>query len=250
MTAAFHDHFSRHAPDYRAYRPNYPPELFAFLKSLVPHATRVWDCGTGSGQAAVALADHFPEVFATDASAEQVTHAEAHPRVTYVVAPAEKCPLPGASVDLVTVAQALHWFDLDRFYAEVRRVCRSGGVLAAWTYDLHSMGPELDPILNRLQHEFVGSYWPPERKLVSAGYRTIPFPFADIPAPQFVMAVRWTLGEVFGYMNTWSATKRFIRTNEFNPVERLTPEFAAAWGDPVERRTVSWAFHLRIGRVS
>ena len=250
MTAAFHDHFSGHAPDYRTYRPNYPPELFAYLKSLAPNAARVWDCGTGNGQAAVALAEHFPGVFATDASAEQIAQAEVHPRVTYAVAPAEKCPLPHGSVELVTVAQALHWFDFDPFYAEVRRVCKPGGVIAAWTYDLHSCWPEIDPILQRLQDEFVGPYWPPERKYVTASYRTIPFPFADVPAPPFAMTAEWTLAEMLGYMNTWSATKRFIQTHGFNPVERLTPEFAVMWGDPAGRRTVRWAFHTRIGRVT
>jgi ubiquinone/menaquinone biosynthesis C-methylase UbiE len=246
----FADHFSGHAPDYRTYRPSYPPELFAFLRSLVPHGERVWDCGTGNGQAAVALAEHFSEVFATDASEEQIKQAEPHRNVTYAVAPAEKCPLPDASVDLVTVAQALHWFDFTRFYAEVRRVCRPGGLLAAWSYDLHTVGPDLDPILARLQEEFVGPYWPPERVYVSERYRTIPFPFADVPPPAFTLTADWTLPQMIGYMNTWSATKRFINEHGFNPVERLTPEFAAAWGEPMCVRRIRWPLTLRIGRVS
>jgi SAM-dependent methyltransferase len=249
MAAGFKDHFSGHAADYRAFRPQYPPELFAFLASVVSAHRLVWDCGTGSGQAAVPLADHFARVLATDASAEQVKNADPHPRVEYAVAPAEACPLPPASTDLVTVAQALHWFDHPRFYAEVRRVSKPGGILAAWTYDLHSVNAALDPILARLQDEFVGPYWPPERAWVTAGYRTIPFPFEPVEAPAFDMTADWDLPTLLGYTNTWSALKRFEAARGFNPLDRLAPEMAAAWGDPAAVRTVRWSFYLRVGRV-
>ena len=249
MTTAFNDHFSGHAADYRAYRPTYPPELFTFLASLAPARDLVWDCGTGSGQAAVVLADHFARVFATDASAEQVKNARPRPNVEYAVAPAEACPLPDASADLVTVAQALHWFDLPRFYAEVRRVCKPGGALAVWSYDLHSVNAAVDPVLARLQDEFVGPYWPPERALVDAGYRTILFPFAEVPAPAFEMTATWDLPTLVGYMNTWSATKRFEAANGFNPLDRLAADFAAVWGDPATTCPVTWKLALRVGRV-
>ena len=203
-TPAFKDHFSGHATDYRAFRPAYPPEMFAFLAEAVPARDLVWDCGTGSGQAAVVLADHFARVYATDASAEQVKNAEQHPRVEYAVAPAEKCPLADHSANLVTVAQAIHWFDFDRFYAEVRRVTRPGGLLAVWTYDLHDVNPEVDVVLHRLQAEFVGPFWPPERKLVDAGYRTIPFPFPEVAAPRFEKTADWDWPRMAGYMGTWS----------------------------------------------
>ncbi len=248
MNTAFKDHFSGHAADYRAFRPTYPPELFELLAAVSPAKELAWDCGTGSGQAAVPLADHFAKVFATDASAEQVKNADPHPRVEYVVAPAEACPLPAASADLVTVAQALHWFDLDRFYAEVRRVGKPGAVLAVWTYDLHAVNAEVDPVLDRLQTEFVGPYWPPERALVDAGYRTIPFPFEELPATPFELTAEWDLPALVGYMNTWSATKRFQSAHGFNPVERLSEAFAAAWGDPPTVRTVRWKLALRLGR--
>lgn len=245
----FKDHFSGHAPDYRAFRPAYPPALFAFLASIVSPKGLAWDCGTGNGQAAIALAEHFSKVFATDASEEQIRQAEPHPRVEYAVAPAEHCPLPDGSVDLVTVAQALHWFDINQFNTEVKRVCHPGSVLAVWTYDLHSIDANLDPILNRLQTEFVGSYWPPERELVNAGYRTIPFPYEEIPVPRFEMTAEWDYHHFLGYMNTWSATKAFLRAKGFNPLERLAPEFTSAWGDPSTVRTVRWAFYVRVGRV-
>ena len=241
--STFKDHFSGHAADYRAFRPTYPPELFAFLAAVAPAHDLAWDCGTGSGQAAVPLAEYFPRVFATDASAEQVKNADPHPRVEYAVAPAEKCPLPDASADLVTVAQALHWFDFDKFYAEVRRVCRTGGFFAAWAYDFHDVNPDVDPVLARLQSEFVGPYWPPERVLVEAGYRTIPFPFEELPAPAFELtragsaAVDRLLEHVVGDEAVRGA-------HRFNPVERLAGAFAAAWGAPATVRTVRWKLAL------
>jgi hypothetical protein len=247
--SAFKDHFSGHAADYRAFRPTYPPELFEFLASTSPGRELVWDCGTGSGQAATALAEHFASVFATDASAEQVKNAEQHPRVNYAVATAESCPLPDASADLVTVAQALHWFDFDRFYSEVRRVGKRGALFAAWSYDFHSVNTDVDPILSRLETEYVGSYWPPERAYVDARYRTIPFPFPEVETPTFAMTVEWDLGTLLGYMNTWSAVKRFVQAHRFNPLERLEGEFAEAWVDPAIVRTIHWRLILRVGRV-
>lgn len=249
MTTTFKDHFSGHSDDYKAYRPAYPPELFAHLASLVSPDALVWDCGTGNGQAAVPLAECFARVFATDASAQQIRQAEPHPRVEYAVAPAEHCPLQDHSASLVTVAQALHWFDLGGFYKEVRRVGKTGGILAAWTYHLMSVNAAIDPILNRLENEFVGPYWPPERALVDAGYRTIPFPFEDMATPQFEMRADWDLNRVMGYINTWSSTKAFVRVNQFNPLEVLEPEFLEAWGNPSTTRTVRWQFFIRAGRI-
>jgi SAM-dependent methyltransferase len=245
----FKDYFSGHAADYQLFRPSYPPDLFAFLATLAPPDSLVWDCGTGNGQAALALAKSFAKVFATDASAQQIREAQPHPRIEYAVAPAERCPLADGSASLVTVAQAMHWFDLDKFYQEVKRVCRPGGVVAAWTYDLHSVNATIDPILHRLQTEFVGPYWPPERALVAAGYRTIPFPFGEVPTPHLVMSSDWDFRHFLGYMNTWSATKAFVKANGFNPLERLAPDLMAAWGDPATLRTVRYAFYIRVGRV-
>ena len=249
MSGPFKDHFSGHAGDYRLYRPAYPPGLFAFLTDTALAHDLAWDCGTGNGQAAVGLAEHFGKVIATDASAEQIANAEPHPRVEYRVAPAERSPLADRTADLVTVAQALHWFDRDRFYAEARRVAKPGGLLAVWTYDLHSVSPAVDVVLDRLQNEFVGPYWPPERVYVNAGYRTLPFPFPEVAAPAFEMTADWDLSRFVGYANTWSATKRFIQAHGFNPVDRLAADLTAAWGDPATVRTVRWAFHLKAGRV-
>lgn len=247
MTTEFKDHFSGHAADYRAFRPEYPPELFAFLASVAPTRELAWDCGTGSGQAAVGLAAHFAKVFATDASAEQVKHAEPHPRVEYAVAPAERCPLPDHVADLVTVAQALHWFDFDRFYAEVWRVCKPGGVFAATCYYAPGVNPVVDPVLRRWE-DFIRPYWTSERKWVDDGFRTIPFPFPEIPAPHFELTIETDLRGFLGYLGTWSAAKQYAKAHQADPLDRIAPEFAAGWGDPATVRTVRWDFALRLGR--
>lgn len=250
MNNGFQDHFSGHARDYRAFRPDYPPALFEFLASVTPGRQLVWDCGTGNGQAAVALAEHFQRVFATDASAEQIKNAEPNPRVEYAVAPAEQCPLPDGCADLVTVAQALHWFNHDRFYAEVCRVCVPRGLLAVWTYAFHSVGPEIDPVLEKLQAEFIRPYWPAERAFVDNGYRDIPFPFPELPAPAFEMTAQWDLPHLVGYMNTWSAVRQYEKKHASNPVGLLATELEHVWGHPEMVRTVRWRFHLRVGRVN
>lgn len=247
--SAFKDHFSGHSADYRAFRPDYPPELFAFLASVAPGRGLAWDCGTGNGQAALGLAEHFAKVFATDASAGQIREAEPHPRVEYAVAPAEKCPLPDGSVDLVTVAQALHWFDHDRFYAEVRRVCRPGGLIAATCYHEPSVGPEVDPVLRRWE-DFIRPYWTPERVWVDAGYRTVPFPFPEVDVPRFEVSIESDLPRLLGYLGTWSATKQYVQAHGGDPLERFRSEFAAAWGDPGVVRTLRWAFTVRVGWVN
>jgi SAM-dependent methyltransferase len=248
MSPEFKDHFSGHAAEYREFRPAYPPELFAFLASASPGRELAWDCGTGNGQAAVGLAAHFAKVFATDASPQQLAAAERHPRVEYAVAQAEKCPLQDGCVDLVTVAQALHWFDHDRFYAEVRRVTRPGGLLAATCYFAPSVTPEVDPVLRRWEG-FIRPYWTPERRWVDAGYRTIPFPFPELETPRFELTLESTLHGFLGYLGTWSATKQYVKAHGADPLERFRPEFAAAWGEPDTVRTVRWEFNVRLGRV-
>ncbi len=251
--APFADHFSGHAGDYARYRPTYPPALFAYLADLCAGHDLAWDCATGSGQAALGLAAHFARVVATDASAAQIDQATPHPRVVYRVALAHESPLDDASADLVTVAQALHWFDPDSFYAEVRRVLKPEGVFAAWTYGLFHLAPDdpvasaVDPLVEAFYRERVGPYWPPERRHVETGYRSLPFPFDEIDAPGFAMEARWTLGDVLGYLRTWSATQRYVQDRGRDPVAEAEPDFAAAWGDPSVRRTVQWPLRLRCG---
>jgi SAM-dependent methyltransferase len=246
---SFSDHFSGVASEYAEYRPRYPELLFDWLAGLAARRELAWDCATGSGQAAVALASRFERVIATDASAEQIAAASSHPRIEYRVAPAEASGLDLASADLVTVAQALHWFDRQAFYAEARRVLRRDGVVAAWTYGHPTLDePRTDAALQRFYSETVGPYWPKERALVDAGYRTIDFPFHEVEAPAFEMETRWPLATLLGYVATWSAVTRFRAARGEDPVTELAQAFAAAWGNPEVPRRITWPLALRVGR--
>lgn len=245
----FHDHFSGHAADYRLCRPSYPDALFAWLADIAPARDLAWDCATGNGQAATGIAPYFNRVLATDASAEQIRHATPAVNVEYAVAPAEACPLADGTADLITVAQALHWFDHARFFREVARVARSAGVLAAWAYDVHRVIPAVDAVLDRFQAEYVGPYWPSQREHLRNGFRDIAFPWPAIPAPNFRMTQHWTLPQMLGYMSTWSATKRFMAERGFDPVAALTEDFARAWGDAESVREVRWQFHVWASRL-
>lgn len=246
---SFKDHFSGHAADYAAARPGYPAALFDYLAALPARHELAWDCGTGNGQAALHLAERFARVIATDASAEQLAQARPQPRIEYRQAPAESSGLAGGSVDLVTVAQALHWFEFDRFYAEVRRVLAPGGALAVWTYKLLSVTPEVDRILVPFATRTVGPYWPPERRYVDEEYRTLPFPLAEEPAPRFVGVEHWDLGRLLSYVSTWSSVKRYTRSQGEDPLPALAEALTGAWGDPAQVRAVSLPIYLRVGRA-
>jgi SAM-dependent methyltransferase len=243
----FADHFSAIAPAYAAARPTYPPALFTYLAELAPARRRAWDCAAGNGQATLPLAGYFDEVVGTDASAEQIAEMAAHPRVRRYTAPADASGLPDHSVDLVTVAQALHWLALPSFWAEVRRVLGEGGIVAVWSYGIqHVDDAEVDRRLQAFYGEVVGPYWPPERRLVETGYRTVEFPFEELAPPPFDMALEWKLPELLAYVRTWSATNRFVKERGFDPVQRLGSELEPHWGPGVRR--VSWPLSLRVGR--
>lgn len=245
---SFKDHFSGHAAIYREARPHYPPELYAWLAGQAPARELAWDAGCGNGQASVALAGHFAHVVGTDPSAAQIANAETHPRVEYRVEPAEQSSFADGSVDLVNVAQALHWFDHARFNAEVQRVLKPGGVIAATAYADCSVEPAVDRIKDRLYVDLLDAYWPPERRLVEQGYRTLPFPFEEFAAPEFTMHVVWTLPQFLAYLRSWSATQRYLKARGEDPVAVVAPEMAAAWGDAETPREVRWQFHVRVGR--
>ena len=243
---AFKDHFSRDSKGYAEFRPKYPAELFTWLASVSPGRGLAWDAGTGNGQAAVALAAHFERVMASDPSERQIREAAPHPRVTYSLA-AEENGLAPASADLVTVAQALHWFDRPKFWNEVRRVLRPGGVVAVWCYELQHVSREVDTIINRFYHETVGPFWTADRKLVEAGYRTVEFPFKEFAAPSFAMVTEWTLEHQVGYLGTWSAVGKYRKETGQDPVALVRPELERVWGGGSRR--VEWPLSVRAGRV-
>lgn len=247
--APFKDHFSERAAEYARFRPRYPVELFDFLASLTPRRELAWDCGTGNGQAAVGLAAHFERVIATDASRDQIARAEPHARVTYRVAAEADSGLGAGSVDLVTVAQALHWLDVEAFYQEARRVLRPEGVIAVWCYALARVNPEVDRLLDQFTYQAVGAYWAPERRHVEAGYRDLPFPFPEQPFPPFRMEHELTLAGFVGFLDTWSAVRRYRAKVGKDPLAPFMAELEPVWGGRGVPRLVRWPLTGRVGRL-
>jgi ubiquinone/menaquinone biosynthesis C-methylase UbiE len=244
----FEDHFSKHSGQYAQYRPKYPQEIYAYLASIAPGHSLAWDCGTGNGQAAVGLAKHFDKVHATDASTEQISLAYPNDKVEYHVEPAEHVSLAASSTDLVTVAVAIHWFNFDEFYREVRRVLKPNGILAAWTYSLTEITPQIDVLVQRYYAEILKGYWPERIHYLEERYETLPFPFEEIPAPSFVMKADWDLDQFAGFLDSWSATQRYKAQKGHHPLEIIWQKLAAAWGDEKELRLVRWPLYFRIGR--
>lgn len=248
--SGFQDHFAPQAGKYAAFRPTYPAAMIASVAALARRRERCWDVGTGSGQAAVLLAEHFAHVDATDASASQVAHATAHPRVTYHVAPAEASPLPDASVDLVTIAQALHWFDLGAFYREVQRVAVPGAAIAAWTYGLIEIDADVDAVVHWFYEARLGMYWPFERRHVESGYATLDFPFHRLAVTSPPIEAMLDREGVTGFLSTWSALKRAREQEGGDPLDELRERLAVAWPDGDTSRRVRWPMLVLAGRIS
>lgn len=247
MTSDFKDHFSTQSSQYQRHRPHYPAALFEWLSEQTPQHGLAWDCATGNGQAAQALANYFEKVIASDASENQIAQCREHPRIEYRVAGAEQAPLADASVDLISVAQALHWFDQTRFFQEAWRILKDNGVLAVWSYNLLSISPQIDAIVNHYYHDVVGTYWPPERSLVENGYAPLAPPFHEIEVPAFAMTSQWTLLDLLGYLGTWSASVYYAKAQQHDPLTHIRDALAEAWQDPAQCVTVNWPLQLRVG---
>lgn len=245
----FKDYFSGVSTSYRDYRPHYPEKLFKHLAHIAPSRSTAWDCATGNGQAARLLVRYFDRVIATDASESQVKNAETVERVTYRVEPAESTGFETQSVDLVTVAQALHWFDLSAFEQEVRRVCKSRAVLAVWSYALFHSKPSVDTVIEKIYNGILGDYWTEERRIVEQGYKDVLFPFEPLDSPSFAMRAQWSLDHMLGYLSTWSAAKRYQDRNGEDPVALIADELTHAWGDAQSRLDVSWPLTVKLWRL-
>jgi SAM-dependent methyltransferase len=245
----FRDHFSGHAADYGRFRPTYPVALFEWLSTLVPQDAHVWDCATGNGQAARALAARFSQVFATDASDEQIAAATANPRVRFSVNPASSSGLDDHSVGLVSIAQALHWIDPAPFHQELRRVITPGGLVAAWCYELFTIDPAVDAPMLALYHDIVGADWPPERRHIETGYQKIDWPWPRLQTPDFEMVAQWEVDRVLGYLRTWSAVRRWRAREQSDPVDLVEAQIRSAWGD-APTRSVRWPLKLLVSRIA
>jgi SAM-dependent methyltransferase len=248
MTIPFQDHFSGHATDYARYRPTYPDGLFEAIANAAPARDVAWDVGCGNGQASLALANYFGHVEASDASADQIAAATQHPRVRYTVSPAEAPTLADRSVDAILVAQALHWFDHEKFYAAVRRVAKPNALIVAAMYDLAEITPEIDHAIHTFYRGDIGPYWPGDRRHIDTHYRSIPWPFTPVTLVVPPMTLNWSLDDLLFYLSTWSAVKRYMADGHSDPLPALRTQLAPLWGN-TPMRTIRWTLHTLAGRV-
>lgn len=246
----FKDNFSVQAGIYAKYRPQYPKELYTYLASLTKEHSLAWDCGTGNGQAAVGLADYYDKIIATDPSEEQIRNCFPHTKVRYLVEKAERTFIPSGSVDLLTVANAMHWFDLDLFYNKAKRVLKKNGIIAAWCYVAPSVSPEINNVIKVLHDVTLDAFWQPENRLVEKEYSTIPFPFTELAAPEFVCEKMMSLNDLVGYLTTWSAVQRFIKANQYNPTDLVREKLSMLWPDPAAEKKHTWILTLKVGRIN
>lgn len=242
------DNFSSQADRYARFRPNYPPELFEFIYTQLNAFDAAWDCGTGNGQVAAVLSERFRQVYATDISPQQLVQAPQQQNIFYSVQLAEATNFANNTFDVITIAQAIHWFHFERFYAEVQRVAKPHAVVAAIGYGLIHTFPEADAIIGHFYKHTVGAYWDAERRYIDEQYRTIPFPFDEIQAPTFMHEAMWDAEHLLGYLGTWSAVKHYTTAHGKNPVEEIRQPLLQAWGN--NERAVQFDILLRIGRVS
>jgi SAM-dependent methyltransferase len=241
--------FDRGGAEYARFRPQYPPALAAYLASVAPDRVLALDVGCGTGQLTLPLAREFERVVGADPGADQLANARPHERVLYVRAGAEHLPVADHSASLIAAAQAAHWFKLPAFYKEVRRVARKRGILALISYGVLSLEPPLDQPFRRFYGEVLGPYWPPERKLVDAGYAGMPFPFAELAAPQLEIEVEWTLPEFLGYVSTWSALLRAQQAGRPDLLHAFARELAPIWGEAGHKWRIRWPLNMRVGTV-
>lgn len=246
----FQDHFSKQAKQYAKHRPRYPKEIYNYLASLVPKHELAWDAGTGNGQVALELTNHFQQVIATDASADQIENAFPHNQIEYRTEPAEKTSINPKSVDLVTVGTAVHWFELDGFYQEVKRVCKPNAVVAVWVYNLPSIEPQVDNVLDMFTNKLLKPYWPEKLHYLFEQYRTLPFPFQEITPPKFTMQTEWNLDDLIGFLSSWSAIPIYLKAEGVHPLDRIMKDLKKSWGDSSQKKLVKWPLFFRIGRVT
>jgi len=241
------DNFSRQAETYAKYRPGYPRELFDFILSHITARNEAWDCATGNGQSARELARYFKKVMATDISQNQIDRAAQAENIIYSIQPAEATSFPENSFDLITVSQALHWLQFEKFYQEVRRVGRQASWIAVWMYGLLHISPAIDKLIEEYHYSTLATYWDYERKYVDENYSTIPFPFEEISCPLFSIRLEWTLAELEGYLLSWSALQKFISANDFNPVEELMQKTGSLWSG--KTMPINFPVHMRMGKI-
>ncbi len=241
------DNFSRNSSDYAKYRPDYPQELFQYIRKLAPGNAAAWDCGTGNGQVASALTNYFERIEATDLSSQQISHAILHPQIRYSVALAEKTNFANSEFDLIAVGQALHWFNLEKFYAEADRVLKPGGILAVFGYPVPLVDEPLNSAFLHFYTAIIGPYWDKERHHIDEKYASLPFPYEEIPHPEFFSRYQWTFEQFMGFLSTWSGVAHYKTQRNEDPIARYHNELREAWG-ATESKKVEFEIFCKIGR--
>ncbi len=242
------DYFSSNAKEYLKYRPSYPKELFDFIFSHVFKKQNAWDCGTGNGQVAFELSKVFENVYATDISSNQLQEAIKAKNIFYLLEPAEKTKFENHFFDFITAAQAVHWFNFDAFYSEVKRTARKNAIICLIGYGLLRSTPTIDKIIDNFYYNIVYDYWDQERRYIEEEYRTIPFPFEEIPSPKFINQQQWDIEHLLGYISTWSSVKKFIQKNGYNPIYAIKDELYKVWGIN-QKKNIYFPIFIRLGRV-
>ncbi len=240
------DNFSTQSDQYAKYRPKYPNDFFDYLGTIIKNKHVAWDCGTGNGQVAIELAKRFTMVYATDISVAQLAQAQQLPNVIYSVQAAEKTNFPNDFFDLITVAQAIHWFDFEKFYGEIKRTAKPNAMLVVMGYGKIEVSPEIDTIISDFYKNTIGNYWDKERKYIDELYKTIPFPFEEIETPSFSISYNWSLDHFMGYLGTWSAVKHYINDTMQNPLDVIENQLEDLWERDVVKK-IKFPLLLRIG---
>ena len=242
------DNFSNHAADYAKFRPTYPEELYAYLYKIIPQKFKAWDVATGNGQVAAELAKVFKAVLATDLSAKQLAEAPQLENITYRVQTAEEPFDTQEQFDLITVAQAIHWFDFDKFYNQIQAHLKPDGVFAVIGYSVLETSGKLNEVIQHFYKDITNPYWDPERKYLDENYQTIPFPFKELKTPQLAMPVYWTVQELLNYLNTWSAVKHYEKAHGESPLALIQDAVYTHWGTAVQRK-FDFPLLLRLGKL-
>ena len=245
----FKDYFSSQAAEYAKFRPRYPDELFSYLGSITNEHKKAWDCAAGNGQAALSLTDYFDEVIATDASEKQIENAVEHPKIKYMVVHAENSGIESHSVDLITVATAIHWFNLPKFYEEARRTLKPEGTLAIWNYARSNVSEAVDSITDHYIDNIVGSFAAPDFWRGVNSETEIDFPFDRIKTPEFKIRQNWSFRDYANYIMTWSPTQNYIKKNNSNPLELIFYDFKNAWGDENQKKEITWKLTLKAAKI-
>ena len=241
--------YSSYAKQYAQSRPGYPEELFEYLSSLASQHKLAWDCATGNGQAAVSLTKYFKKIMATDISSEQIKHSVAHNQIEYKVCEAENSGLGDNSVDLITVASAIHWFDLDNFYKEVERVLHRSGIFAAWTYHVCYIEPPFEKLFLNFYTDILSPYFLKGAKLVDEKYSTLILPGEQIVTKNFFIRVDWKLDTMLTFIGSWSGTQHYIKETGKNPVDFIFADLKQIWGNPETVHTLRWPLFIKISRL-